>query len=166
MMSEFRRIALEATVIFLVGAAVGLSLNYDLIMGVWKGESLPAESTTSTYSALEEAIPSPAFLNQIDELVAEGGVFVDARAVEIYEEGHLPKALSLPLGEYETALPNFREKVPEETMLIVYCSGFGCTDSFDLGVLLLAAGYRDVRVFEGGFPEWRDAGRPVEGGGP
>jgi len=166
MPSDLRRILLEAAIIFLVGVAVGLSFNYELIMGVWKGEPAPTRTTMETDGALEEAIPAPVFLNQLDELVAQGGVFVDARAVEIYEEGHLPKALSLPLGEFETAIPPFRENVPEETMLIVYCSGFGCTDSFDLGVLLLAEGYRDVRVFEGGFPEWRDAGRPVEEGAP
>jgi 3-mercaptopyruvate sulfurtransferase SseA len=31
-------------------------------------------------------------------------------------------------------------------------------------MLLLRAGYRDVRVFEGGLPQWRDAGLPVEAG--
>jgi len=46
--------------------------------------------------------------------------------------------------------------------LMLYCSGFGCPDSFDLGERLLAEGYLDVRVYEGGFPEWRDAGLPVE----
>jgi 3-mercaptopyruvate sulfurtransferase SseA len=49
-------------------------------------------------------------------------------------------------------------------VLVLYCSGYGCPDSFDLGIILLAEGYRDVRVFEGGFPEWADAGLPVERG--
>ena len=47
------------------------------------------------------------------------------------------------------------------TRLVVYCSGYGCPDSFDLAMRLLAAGYRDVLVFEGGFPAWQDAGLPV-----
>jgi rhodanese-related sulfurtransferase len=45
--------------------------------------------------------------------------------------------------------------------LVIYCNGYGCPDSFDLGLRLIEAGYRDVRVFEGGLPEWRDAGLPV-----
>jgi 3-mercaptopyruvate sulfurtransferase SseA len=30
---------------------------------------------------------------------------------------------------------------------------------------LIETGYRDVRVFEGGYPEWRDAGLAVAGEG-
>jgi rhodanese-related sulfurtransferase len=48
---------------------------------------------------------------------------------------------------------------------VTYCSGFGCPDSFDLGMRLIETGYRDVRVFEGGYPEWRDAGLAVAGEG-
>ena len=52
-------------------------------------------------------------------------------------------------------------EVPRPRTIIAYCSGYGCPDSFDLGVQLLAEGYLDVRVFEGGLPEWRDADLPV-----
>jgi len=55
--------------------------------------------------------------------------------------------------------------VPKEQVLILYCNGFGCPDSFDLGVILLQQGYQEVRAYEGGFPEWRDQGRPISGGG-
>ena len=50
--------------------------------------------------------------------------------------------------------------------MILYCSGYGCPDSFDLGQILLEEGFRDVRVYEGGMPEWRDQGLPVEKGAP
>jgi rhodanese-related sulfurtransferase len=35
----------------------------------------------------------------------------------------------------------------------------------DLAKLLMQAGYTAVYVYEGGFPEWRDAGYPVATGG-
>ena len=60
-------------------------------------------------------------------------------------------------------LPDFLARVAKDQVIITYCSGFGCPDSFDLGVLLIELGYQDVRVFEGGYPEWRDAGLPVAG---
>ena len=91
---------------------------------------------------------------------------IDARADEIYAEGHLPKAISLPLGEVDDLLKAFKRNVAREATLIIYCSGFGCPDSFDLGMRLIEEGYEDVRVYEGGFPEWRDAGLPVEKGAP
>ncbi len=57
------------------------------------------------------------------------------------------------------------EKMPRrEQPLVVYCSGYDCHDSRDLATRLLAAGYRTVYVFEGGYPEWRDAGYPTREG--
>ena len=70
------------------------------------------------------------------------------------------------MGEVADRLTEFKNQVPRETVLIAYCSGYGCPDSFDLGARLLAEGYHDVRVYEGGFPEWRDAHLPVEKGTP
>ncbi|NIQ96508.1 MAG: rhodanese-like domain-containing protein, partial [Desulfuromonadales bacterium] len=90
-------------------------------------------------------------------------ILVDARLPEFYAEGHLPGAVSLPFAEAESRLAAFREQYPGQS-LIVYCSGYGCSDSFDLAVLLLANGYHDVMVYEGGYPEWRDAGLEVEKG--
>ena len=81
-----------------------------------------------------------------------------------YRAGHLAGAVALPLGEVAARLADFKLKVPTEQVLVIYCNGFGCPDSFELGVALLAAGYPRVRIFEGGFPEWRDAGRPLEVG--
>jgi rhodanese-related sulfurtransferase len=71
--------------------------------------------------------------------------------------------LSLPLVDIDAFLPDFLARAAKDQVIITYCSGFGCPDSFDLGVLLIELGYQDVRVFEGGYPEWRDAGLPVAG---
>jgi rhodanese-related sulfurtransferase len=65
--------------------------------------------------------------------------------------------------EIDAALPDFLAKVAKDQIIITYCSGFGCPDSFDLGMTLIDVGYLDVLVFEGGFPEWRDAGLPIAG---
>ena len=106
----------------------------------------------------------PVLLEELPPAIESGALLIDARSPELYQEGHLPGARSLPLVEAEAFLPDFLQEVPPEKTLILYCSGFGCPDSFDLGLQLIEEGYQDVRVFEGGYPEWRDAGRPVEGG--
>lgn len=162
MSTETRRILLEAAVIFILGVVVGLSFNYRLVMNAFSGRT-PVPPTVESPGP-GARFPLPAALQEVQQLIGEGAVLVDARAPELYREGRLPGARSLPLGEVESLLDSFREAVPVDAVVIAYCSGFGCPDSFDLGVRLLAEGYRDVRVFEGGFPEWRDAGLPVERG--
>jgi rhodanese-related sulfurtransferase len=118
----------------------------------------------ATESPVADQFPHPVEIDEVRRLIDEGAVVVDARARELYLEGHLPSALSLPLGEADPLPDSFREAVSADSVLVLYCSGYGCPDSFDLGIILLAEGYRDVRVFEGGFPEWADAGLPVERG--
>jgi len=161
--SEIRRILLEAAVIVLLGAVLGLSFNYRLVMNAFSGRpSLPA----ATPEPGQTLYPLPVSLAQVQELVAGGAVLLDARTAELYAEGHLPGAHSLPLAALQDGVDLLRQEVPPEIVIITYCSGFGCPDSFDLGVTLLQAGWREVRIFEGGFPEWRDAGLPIERGGP
>lgn len=162
MTAETRRILLEAAVIVLLGAVLGLSFNGRLLMNVFSGR-LPQPQVETEPRAL---YPVPVDLAEVRELATAGAVLVDARATELYAEGHLPGARSLPLEEMDEHLEAFRQAVPPEAVIITYCNGYGCPDSFDQGVRLLEAGWREVRVFEGGYPEWRDAGLPVEQGAP
>ena len=164
MSGELRRILLEAAVILALGVVVGLSINYRLVLDVFSGRMTAQVPVVA--DAAVELYPVPVDLQRLQTLLGQGALLVDARAVELYAEGHLQGARSLPLGELSSRLGAFRAQVPLETTLILYCSGYGCPDSFDLGVLLLKDGYQDVQVFEGGLPEWRDAGLPVDKGAP
>ena len=161
--AENSRILLEAVVIFVLGVVLGLSFNYRLVMNAFSGKQA---APVATESSVVDQFPHPVELEEVRRLIDEEAIAIDARARELYREGHLPSAISLPLEEAKPLPDSFRETVPADSVLILYCSGYGCPDSFDLGIILLAEGYRDVRVFEGGFPEWTDAGLPVERGEP
>lgn len=165
MNSELRRILLEAAVILTLGVVVGLSFNYRLVLDAFSGRLTAPAAVASTDSGTE-LYPLPVDLQRLQVLLTQGALLIDARITELYAEGHLQGARSLPLADFAEWFPDFRATVPLETTLILYCSGYGCPDSFDLGVLLLKEGYQDVQVFEGGFPEWRDAGLPVGTGMP
>lgn len=161
---EWNRILLEAAVLLSLGVLLGLSLNYRLVSNVLSGR-IAAPTSAPAPSGEESLLPEPVTLEQVRELLAAGALAVDARDAEAYAETHLPGAVSLPLIDFEGQSSVFFEQVPRSTTLVVYCSGYGCPDSFDLSVLLLEAGYRDVRLFEGGLPEWSDAGLALEGDG-
>ena len=158
--TESQRILLEALIIFALGAVFGLSFHYRLIFNAFAAGTADVAAFPALSSA--KSYPVPVSLAQVQDLLAGGALAVDARIPELYREGHLPGAVSLPLVEIESGLPFFRQQIPATKALVVYCNGYACSDSFDLAMLLLRAGYENVRVFEGGLPQWRDAGLPVE----
>jgi rhodanese-related sulfurtransferase len=160
-----RQLLLEIGSITLLAVIVGLTINHRLLRNAWYGSSsaaaAPAAMTTT------EQLPLPAGLLQVKELHAQQqAIFIDARDPYTFAEGHISGALSLPLGDADTGIVGFMAKTPFTTTIVVYCNGYGCHDSMDLADKLLRAGYQQVFVFEGGFPEWRDAGLPVSGGKP
>jgi len=163
LMVPSRRELLEALVLVLVAAAVGLSLNATLVMNAFMGRNVVVKQPPVVASV--QQYPQPVDFDELDTLLAAGQQLVDARDRHLYADAHLPGAISLPLGEFDQNLEIFMTQVPLDTPLILYCNGFGCPDSFDLGVRLIAAGYLHVQVYEGGFPEWRDRGRQLEAGG-
>ena len=89
-------------------------------------------------------------------------VFVDARSPEDYEAGHIPGAVSLPVGQSEERVAAFLERYPPEASIITYCSGRTCQDSHHLAEFLLEFGYDNVTVFIDGFPGWEAEGHPIE----
>lgn len=165
----YKRIFLEALILTAVAFAIGLSFNYELVMNAFNRKAVvqakqPAEKVDAGAEVAAQDFPDPIELDEIDEMLAEGAMLVDARNIDDYKAGHLKGAISLSLGEVDSKIDSFKEKIPFDQSLILYCNGFGCPDSFDLGVILLRAGYTDVLVYEGGYPEWRDQGRSLEEG--
>lgn len=167
-----RRILLEALILCVLSATVGLSLNFKLIFNAFSGKSVSApisadaviDKSVADNVAAPMTFPLPVELEELDELLSSGTLLIDSRNFADFQESHLAGALSLPFSTLEDDLTDFRKKVAVDQTLVIYCSGYGCTDSFDLGVRLLNEGYSDVLVYEGGFPEWQAAGRPLEGG--
>ena len=161
--SNLRKIILEALVIVCCGILLGLTCNYSLVSSVFKGELTPPVAHDATQSP--QQLPLPATLADVRAATANT-LLVDARIEELYTAAHLPGAVSLPLADIAKRIDNFTANTPKDKQLIVYCNGYGCPDSFDLGVILLQKGYQKVMVFEGGMPEWHDAGYKFEKGQP
>jgi rhodanese-related sulfurtransferase/DNA-binding transcriptional ArsR family regulator len=99
-----------------------------------------------------------------DELLArlgEGSVIVlDVRPAEEYAAGHVPGAVSIPVGELVERL----SELPEGHQIVACCRGPYCVYSYDALDVLRPRGFA-VRRLEGGFSEWLAAGLPVERAG-
>jgi rhodanese-related sulfurtransferase/DNA-binding transcriptional ArsR family regulator len=101
-----------------------------------------------------EPVPARSLL----ERVRDGLVTVlDVRPEEEYRAGHLPSAINIPLGELEQRL---RELDPSQE-IVAYCRGPHCVLAYDAVARLRKQGLKAKRL-EGGLPEWRLEGLPVD----
>ena len=154
----------EICLIVAVSAAAGVAWNRTLLTGAWRGE-LTQQAQAAPQG---EELPMPIGLTQVKEMHdAKQAVIVDARSAASFAQGHIAGAIALPLEDARKDASRLSgAKLPKDATIIAYCNGFSCHDSMDLGKLLLHAGYASVYVYEGGFPEWRDAGYPMAKGAP
>ena len=166
MKSSSLKLGAEMALIFLLAAAAGIAWNHRLLSDAWSGKAVRA-SQQSAPSTQQGTTPLPLGLMQVKELYdRKEALIVDARDNPSFAAGHISGALSLPLVDVAAGLAAFRTKAPPTATIVVYCNGFNCHDSMDLGSRLLGVGYRKVFVFLGGYPEWRDAGYPIAEGTP
>lgn len=95
-----------------------------------------------------------------DELVRRvkaGTVTVlDVRPSEEYQAGHLPRAISIPLGELKARL----EELPRSREIVAYCRGPYCVMAVEAVALLRKKGFQAHRM-EQGVVEWRSIGGRV-----
>ena len=91
---------------------------------------------------------------------ASSAIFIDARDPEEYESGHIQNAINIPYDYYED-YEDIIDELDDSGIYIIYCSGGECSLSIDLADYLYNEKLIDkLLIFEGGWPEWRDAGYP------
>lgn len=132
------------------------------------GAATPAPPAAGTAPHSHEGEPLQPF--EIDNKSAidehgKGTLFVDARATDVFEKGHIPGARSIPVWESsadQKVMELMMQNPPPATRVVIYCQGGHCEDSHMLRQKLLGAGYADVLVYKDGFPGWESAGQAVE----
>jgi rhodanese-related sulfurtransferase len=78
---------------------------------------------------------------------------------------HIPKAINLPIGEFEQMYDKISPLLTEDKAIIIYCIGIHCIDSSLLAKELYQKGYREIFVYKKGMEEWQELGYPIEGKG-
>jgi rhodanese-related sulfurtransferase len=89
-------------------------------------------------------------------------VFVDARSLKDFKNGHIKGAEPLPLDQLDLLIQAFKEKYPTDTFIVTYCSTRTCSDGHRLEQLLFDNGYVNVSIFIGGYQAWKAEGYPIE----
>lgn len=114
------------------------------------------ELMTSYYNARDAM--EPVSRRELRRRLKAGTVTViDVRPADEFAAGHVPGALSIPVGEVKRRL----SELPRDKEVVAYCRGPYCVFAFEAVAALRAAGY-EARRLEDGLPEWRAAGLPVD----
>jgi rhodanese-related sulfurtransferase len=106
-------------------------------------------------SEIPEGFLAVSDIEKLNEAIANGAFLIDVREESEYMEGHLPKALNVPIRSLAQNL----DKVPADRPVFVYCKS-GQRAALSTAVLQ-ALGYTNVRAFPPGFEGWSAAGQPV-----
>lgn len=133
---------------------IALVGQWDIAQGVVTAS--PAAGATGQPQEIDSIALAKAIFDEGEVL------FVDARSQKDYANGHIPGAISLPVGQFEERIASFLNRYPLEQPIVTYCSGRTCEDSHDLARFLSDIGFTNVRIFIDGFQGWEAEGYPVE----
>jgi rhodanese-related sulfurtransferase len=159
--SEAGRAVRQALALAALSVVIAAAVRFPLIERFARGEF------SETFF---EAAANPGIrlitLGEAEDLWREGmTVVLDARAAEPFDRGHVPGARNVPAsdaGRDGSSLPDELLKTPRGMTLLVYCEGGDCQSSLTLSRRLHDEGFRDIRVFSGGWAAWTAAGLPEE----
>lgn len=83
-------------------------------------------------------------------------VIIDSRPATVFHEGHINGAINIPDSQFD----QFASLLPENKnkMLIFYCGGVTCELSSSSAEKAMKLGYKNIKVYQEGLPEWKKAG--------
>jgi rhodanese-related sulfurtransferase len=155
---DARRALAQAAALVALSVLVGAAVHFPLVERFARGEFRETFFQSSEYPGIRLIA-----LAEAEDLWAGGtAVVLDARAEGFFKQGHVPGSRNLPASASGFDVPAAILEVPKDRTFVVYCEGGDCQSSLALAKHLHEAGFRDVRVFTGGWDEWRAAGLPEE----
>jgi rhodanese-related sulfurtransferase len=154
-----KRSIVECIGIFLFATAVAFLTNF------FRPDGLPLlRPKLLSLSSEENHGNSISFQSLKEKFKQPGVIMLDARSPDEFAEGHIPGAKNLPYYEFSEKASVVLKEIPLDREIITYCEGLECSNAEDLVFLLKENGYAQVKVFEGGWEEWRENGMPLKRG--
>ena len=146
------------------GVRIIYRLADDDVVQCWMNLQLLAEKRSSEIREVtrmffeERDTMEPITKNELLNLIQNNEVIVlDVRPAVEYKTEHISGALSIPLSELNKRI----NEIPKSRNVIAYCRGKYCVLSAEAMSILKSAGIKAIRLKDG-FPEWKQAGLPVE----
>ncbi|MCG8566083.1 MAG: rhodanese-like domain-containing protein [Desulfobacterales bacterium] len=156
----------RALVLVLALLPLSLAVNHFSPVGIqWVGQWDTEQGVITARSKADAVLPEVEIDNPLEvrRIIRERQrLLIDVRLKDIYDQGHLPGALSFPLAEFDDNMGDFIKVASKDSPILLYCSGFTCSDSHTFAKRLREMGFTGVKVYGGGFEEWEEMGFDVE----
>jgi rhodanese-related sulfurtransferase len=150
----------ESSTVLLISIALGLVYSSTVKIRLFASHTTAVNDSPTT----REVVPAPVkiSLEDVHRYIRDGNAtFLDARHEAEYSQGHIGNALNIPINDFE-GHAQLLTTLPKDALLITYCDGSGCNASIELAARLTALGYRNVKIFYGGWQEWESSTLPAE----
>jgi rhodanese-related sulfurtransferase len=153
-----RRHLWQMLALVLAGLLLGLGRNLFSGRPLPLLRPLPAPETAAAGVRFSET--DAEFVRQIG--AGSGIMLLDARAAADFRAGHIPGAISLPVGDFPRIFAGLEPGLRQARLLVVYCSGRTCNDSRELAGMLWEKGLKSILLYKGGMEDWQGGGRGVQ----
>jgi rhodanese-related sulfurtransferase len=131
-----------------------ISILLFFIFATSQAQTLPKELTNKKIiNFIKENDIKIASFDEVKEAVLKNiegkgdTVIIDSRTKANFEESHIPTALNFDSAD--------KVKMDKNRKIIVYCRGYGCGSAAVFTKALMNLGYKNVKTYLGGMPEWR-----------
>lgn len=121
--------------------------------GIAEGRLAEIEQVTRSYFEARGALEAVDTEELLKRVHSGAVTVVDVRPVEEFDAGHLPGAISIPVGELEDRMG----ELPTDKDVVAYCRGPYCVMAVEAVELLRSRGFEAKRL-EIGVGEWRARG--------
>lgn len=126
------------------------------IGAIYEASNYEVETSAAAVSATIDL----KILDGIIKSKTDSFLLIDARTPELYQQGHIPTALNLPLEQFSSLYPKLKQKLTQYKGIIIYCESAACPISSHLASKLEAQGHVTL-IYTEGFREWKRANKPV-----
>ena len=88
-------------------------------------------------------------------------LFIDARGAKSYKTETIMGSINVPVKKY----PSLKNLMPNDknALIVTFCQGFKCELTDKLAEFLVKDGYKNVKNYKGGYPEWKENNYPIMG---
>ena len=122
---------------------------------------VPEAGASAQHSPLDIAGATTVDAAAAKALFDRGVLFIDVRGEDSWKNGHIPKAVHLPL-KTKFNESNLSAIAQTDREAVMYCMGPRCLLSSRACAQAVSWGFRKVYYFRDGFPGWKAAGYPID----